>query len=122
MSDLDWEQPTDAIALNEELRDPPYEGSQINLVQPDGYIEDPRLVLREGAPLPEDLWRVSTYDPMFYVGLMAKWGFTVNAWRSIKDLPPQIKPYIPPRPVPVYIGIQNNLGSFQGKSAPEFRA
>ena len=124
MSDnLDWEQPTDAIAINEELRNPPYEGSQVNLVQPEGYIEDQRLVLVEGAPLPEDLWRISTYDPLFYVGLMAHWGYTVNAWKSIKDPPPQIEPYVPPRPVPAYIGLDNtSAGTFSGKTAPEFTA
>jgi hypothetical protein len=118
----DWEPSTDALAIAEREEIPPYIGSEINLVQPEGYMETLGLVLREGAPMPEDLWRLSTYDPLFYVGLMAKWGYITCAWKAIDGPPPQIKPYIPPRPVPAYLGINTSVGDFMGQTAPEFSA
>lgn len=111
---------TDALAVNEAEQVPPYVGSQVN--QPWNDYIAPGCVVADNAPTPEVIWLLATYDPMFYVGLMAKYGYTVHAWKSIQDPPPAIKPYIPPRPVPAYIGIQNGSGSFVGVMAPEFTA
>jgi hypothetical protein len=86
----------------------------------DEYAED-GLVPSEGAPTPDVLWMLSTYNPMFFVGLMAKFGYTQCAWKAIKNYPQQIRPYVPPRPIPVYIGFDDSwAGSFEGQSSPEF--
>jgi hypothetical protein len=111
---------TDAIAEVEVERVPPYVGSQVNPPW-ETYIE-PGMTPVVGAPMPDDIWLLADYDPLFYVGLMAKYGYTINAWKTIKNPPQPIKPYIPPRPVPVYIGIETGVGEFTGQSAPEFSA
>lgn len=110
----------DALAENEAKRVPPYFGNQGNPPW-ETYIE-PGMTLVPGAPTPEEIWLLADYDPLFYVGLMAKYGYTPNAWKAIDNAPPPIKPYIPPRPVPAYIGFQTGAGNFAGKSAPEFTA
>lgn len=116
----DWVTPIDSLAINEEQRTPPYQGSEINPA-PSAYI-DAGLTPLSGAPTPDVLWLLADYDPLFYVGLLAKYGYTKHAWKAIKDPPTPIKPYIPPRPIPVYIGLENNTGSFMGQTAPEFKA
>ena len=113
-----WVPPIDSIAINEETRTPPYIGSEVNPA-PSAYIED-GMVPVPGAPTPDRLWLLADYDPLFYVGLMAKYGYTHHAWKAIKDDPPPIKPYIPPRPIPSYIGFQTGVGDFSSGSAPEF--
>jgi hypothetical protein len=110
----------DAMAENEAKRNPPYFGSEVN--NPDWTYADPAVTVIDGAPSPGELWLLADYDPLFYVGLMAKYGYTNNAWKAIQNAPPPIKPYIPPRPVPAYIsGLDGTgAGDFDGKTAPEF--
>jgi len=108
----------DAWAENEAKRVPPYFGSEVN--PPDWTYVDPAMTLVEGAPSPGEIWLLADYDPLFYVGLMTKYGYVRNAWKAIAHAPPPIMPYIPPRPVPAYIGFSTGVGDFVGQSAPEF--
>jgi hypothetical protein len=98
---------------------PPYEGSEINPA-PETYIE-PGCVPLDGAPDPDELWLQANHDPMFFEGLMAKWGYTRHAWKAM-NAPTPIKPFIPPRPIPPYIGLNSTSGDFVGIPAPEFNA
>jgi hypothetical protein len=40
----------------------------------------------------------SNYDPMFFLALMAKFGYTFVAWKAA-EAPPMIPRWIPPRPL-----------------------
>ena len=109
----------DAIAVNDAKRLVPDFGSEIN-PNWNTYIED-GCVPVDGALTPDQLWLDADYDPMFYVGLMAANGFTRHAWMA-DVAPPPIKPFIPPPPIPSYIGRHTDAGKFVGVDAPEFVA
>ena len=97
---------------------PPDEGSRIT---PDlSTYPETGMTVAPGAPGPDDLWLLADYDPMYYLALMAKYGYVRCAWKAIAQPPPPIKPYIPPRPIPVYIGLDTYAGTFAGQTAPEF--
>jgi hypothetical protein len=86
----------------------------------EGLEENTYLPVPEDTPTPAQLWLLSTYNPMFFVGLMAKYGYTVHAWKANPE-PPQIMPWIPPRPqMPIVNTSGAPLGSFEGQNAPQF--
>lgn len=110
---------TDAIAINDAKRLVPDFGAE-----PDPnwntFIEDGCVPI-PGAQTPDVLWLEADHDPMFYVGLMAANGVTKHAWMA-DVAPPPIKPFIPPRPIPTYIGRRTAAGQFVGVTAPEFQS
>jgi hypothetical protein len=111
----------DAIAINDAKRLVPDFGSDAEVIDWNTYIEDGCVPI-EGALTPDQLWLDADYDPFFYVGLMAANGVTKPAWMA-DTAPPPIKPYVPPRPVPIWIGRGSpQAGIFVGVQAPAFVA
>lgn len=81
--------------------------------------DDLNGVALPGGPTLERLWQLSNYDPFFYRNLVAAAGYIRAAWFA-SEPPIQIRPWIPPRPVPAYIGLGSSVGLFEGVSAPDF--
>lgn len=82
-------------------------------------VDPNNLPGRPGAPTPDVLWFYTNHDPFFFVGAMANFGYIAEAWKSM-PMPQQIKPFIPPRPIPAYIGAQSSVGQFASVPVSDF--